>query len=122
MAPSGRDPHLRRDLDIFTELGVDKVRLTGGEPLLRANLSTLVNMLAPNPRIKDLAITTNGVLLMQHTQSLYDAGLHRVTVSLDTHGAERFKALTKRNAHDKVLAGIQAIRQVGFKGLNLNPA
>lgn len=69
---------------IFTELGVDKVRLTGGEPLLRRDVRVLVRMLAQNPRVKDLAMTTNGVLLADLAQALRDAGLRRVTVSLDT--------------------------------------
>ncbi|MGH7209379.1 MAG: radical SAM protein, partial [Nitrospiraceae bacterium] len=68
----------------FTELGVDKVRLTGGEPLLRKDLPTLMRMLLENPRIKDLALTTNGMLLAEQAQAFHDAGLHRVTVSLDT--------------------------------------
>ena len=110
-----------RDLvDIFSELGVDKVRLTGGEPLLRKDLPTLVSMLADNPRLHDLAMTTNGVLLTDHAQALYGAGLHRVTVSLDTLRPERFKRLTRRDSHGKVLQGIQAAGRVGFTGLKLD--
>jgi cyclic pyranopterin phosphate synthase len=107
-------------VDIFTELGVDKVRLTGGEPLLRKELPTFVRMLAQNPRIQDLAMTTNGVLLAEQAQPLYDAGLHRVTVSLDTLQPERFKALTRRDAHQSVLHGIEAVIQVGFPSLKLD--
>ncbi|MCI0698388.1 GTP 3',8-cyclase MoaA [candidate division KSB1 bacterium] len=105
---------------IFTELGVDKVRLTGGEPLLRRDLPILVKMLAQNPRVKDLAMTTNGVLLAELAKALYDAGLHRVTVSLDTLRPERFKALTRRGMHEKVLNGIKAVREVGFKELKID--
>lgn len=105
---------------IFTELGVDKVRLTGGEPLLRRDVPVLVRMLAQNPGVKDLAMTTNGVLLADLAQALRDAGLHRVTVSLDTLRPERFKALTRRDAHEQVLKGIQAVRQVGFNGLKID--
>ena len=105
---------------LFAELGVDKVRLTGGEPLLRGDLPTLVGMLAQDRRIKDLAMTTNGVLLADHAQALYEAGLHRVTVSLDTLRPERFKRLTRRDAHAQVLNGIEAARQVGFKGLKID--
>lgn len=105
---------------IFTELGVDKVRLTGGEPLLRRDVPVLVRMLAQNPGVKDLAMTTNGVLLADLAQALRDAGLHRVTVSLDTLRPERFKALTRRDAHEQVLKGIQAVRQVGFDGLKID--
>jgi GTP 3',8-cyclase len=106
--------------DVFSDLGVDKVRLTGGEPLLRKDLPTLVSMLADCPRIHDLAMTTNGVLLAEQAQALYGAGLHRVTVSLDTLRPERFKRLTRRDSHHKVLHGIQAVRQVGFTGLKLD--
>ena len=107
-------------VDIFAELGVDKVRLTGGEPLLRRDLPTLVRMLAAKPRICDLAMTTNGVLLSEQAQALHDAGLGRVTVSLDTLRPERFKLLTRRDDHAKVLEGIDAAKQAGFKGLKLD--
>ena len=107
-------------VDIFAELGVDKVRLTGGEPLVRRDLASLVRMITRNPRIKDLAITTNGVLLAEAAQSLYDAGLHRVTVSLDTLRPDRFTALTRRDFHDKVLNGIKTAGQVGFTGLKID--
>jgi len=105
---------------IFTELGVDKVRLTGGEPLLRKDLPVLMRMLRRNPRIKDLALTTNGVLLAEQAQAFYDAGLHRLTVSLDTLKPERFKALTRRDAFPQVLEGIEAAVRVGFKGLKFD--
>lgn len=107
-------------VDIFAELGVDKVRLTGGEPLLRRDLPELARILAAKPRIRDLAMTTNGVMLAEHAQALYDAGLHRVTVSLDTLRPERFRALTRRDAHAKVLEGIDAVVRAGFKGLKLD--
>jgi len=107
-------------VSLFTEVGVDKVRLTGGEPLLRKDLPALVRMLAQNSRIKDLAMTTNGVSLPEHAQMLYDAGLHRLTVSLDTLRPERFKALTRRDSHHKVLDGIETSRRVGFKGLKID--
>jgi cyclic pyranopterin phosphate synthase len=111
---------IRELVDIFSELGVDKVRLTGGEPLLRKDLPTLVSMLADCSRLRDLAMTTNGVLLTEQAQALYEAGLHRVTVSLDTLRPERFKRLTRRDSHAKVLQGIQAVREVGFTGLKLD--
>ena len=107
-------------VDLFTTLGVEKVRLTGGEPLLRRDISTLVRLLSCNPRLQDLALTTNGVLLAEQAQDLYDAGLHRVTVSLDTLKPERFRVLTRRDTHARVLAGIEAVRQVGFTGLKLD--
>ena len=105
---------------VFTELGVDKLRLTGGEPLLRRDVPALVRMLAPTPGIRDLAITTNGLLLPEQARALHEAGLHRVTVSLDTLRPDRFRALTRRDAHAKVLRGIEAVREAGFPGLKLD--
>ena len=111
---------IRELVEMFSELGVDKVRLTGGEPLLRKDLPTLVSMLADNRRLHDIAMTTNGVLLAEHAQALYDAGLYRVTVSLDTLRPERFKRLTRRDTHGKVLQGIRSAAQAGFTGLKLD--
>jgi cyclic pyranopterin phosphate synthase len=104
----------------FTDLGVDKVRLTGGEPLLRRDLPRLVRLLFQNRKITDLALTTNGILLGDQAQDLYDAGVHRITVSLDTLRPDRFRALTRRDEHVRVLEGIQAVRRVGFTGLKLD--
>ena len=110
-----------RDLaGIFNELGVDRVRLTGGEPLLRRDLPVLVRLLAQSPGIKELAMTTNGVLLAEQARALREAGLHRVTVSLDTLRPDRFQAMTRRDAHAQVLNGIQAARAAGFPGLKLD--
>ena len=107
-------------VSVFTDLGVDKVRLTGGEPLLRRDVPTLVRMLARNLQITDLALTTNGVLLADQAAALYAAGLHRITVSLDTLRPERFKALTRRDLHARVLEGIEAVVRVGFTGVKLD--
>jgi cyclic pyranopterin phosphate synthase len=96
------------------------VRLTGGEPLLRRDLDRLVRLLATNPRITDLAMTTNGVLLAEQAPALRAAGLHRVTVSLDTLRAERFSALTRRDTHARVLEGIGAVARAGWPGLKLD--
>ena len=110
-----------RDLaDIFTDLGVDRVRLTGGEPLLRRDLHRLVGLLAANSRIRDLALTTNGVLLRRDARTLREAGLQRLTVSLDTLKPERFRALTRSDAHAPVIAGIREAVAAGFRGLKLN--
>ncbi|HVQ13962.1 MAG TPA: radical SAM protein, partial [Vicinamibacterales bacterium] len=89
-------------VDVFLELGVDKVRLTGGEPLLRRDLPVLVKGLAARSRIGDLALTTNGVLLAEHAQALKDAGLHRLTVSLDTLRHDRFRNLARFDELDRV--------------------
>ena len=107
-------------VDVFTDLGVDKVRLTGGEPLLRRDLDRLVRLLAANPRLRDLALTTNGVLLAEQAGALRAAGLHRVTVSLDTLRADRFRRLTRRDTHAQVLEGIAAVGQSGWPGLKLD--
>lgn len=109
-----------RLVDRFVDLGVDRVRLTGGEPLLRADLHTLVAMLANKPGIRDLAMTTNGVLLADHAERLFAAGLHRFTVSLDTLDPATFALLTRRDDHHRVLDGIRAARAVGCDELKLD--
>jgi cyclic pyranopterin phosphate synthase len=105
---------------LFTDLGVTKVRLTGGEPLLRHDLPTLVRLLGDNPGIKDLALTTNGVLLAKHAAALRTAGLARVTVSLDTLRPERMQEFARSAHHADVLAGIAAARAAGFGRVKLN--
>ena len=98
-------------VDRFTDLGVEKVRITGGEPLLRKNLSDLVKLLATKTPIQDLAMTTNGILLADQAEALRSAGLHRITLSLDTLKPDRFKNLTRFDELDAVLAGLdQAVR------------
>ncbi len=110
---------IERLVDVFIDLGVDKVRLTGGEPLLRRDVTTLVAKLAGRPQIRDLAMTTNGVLLAQHAQALRDAGLHRLTVSLDTLHADRFRDLTRSDEHHRVLEGIATAAPL-FPGLKID--
>ncbi|MCE9593973.1 MAG: GTP 3',8-cyclase MoaA [Planctomycetes bacterium] len=104
----------------FTALGVDKVRITGGEPLLRRELATLVRLLAANPKITDLALTTNGVLLDAQASELRAAGLGRVTVSLDTLKPEVFRELARRDDLERVKAGIRAAKAAGFPSLKLD--
>ncbi len=99
---------IERLIDVFIDLGVDKVRLTGGEPLLRRDLPALVARLAARPAIRDLAMTTNGVLLAPHARALSEAGLHRLTVSLDTLHPDRFQSLARYDELPRVLAGIEA--------------
>ena len=111
---------IQRLVEVFTELGVDKVRLTGGEPLLRRDLPDLVRCCRRVPAVQDLAMTTNGVLLAGQAAALREAGLHRVTVSLDTLRPDRFRALTRRDEHAAVLRGIEAVREAGFPGLKLD--
>ena len=105
--------------DVFLDEGVEKVRLTGGEPLLRRDLPVLVGRLAARSRIHDLALTTNGVLLAEHARSLREAGLHRVTVSLDTLRHERFRDLARYDELDRVLDGIGVAAQL-FGGLKID--
>jgi cyclic pyranopterin phosphate synthase len=106
-------------VDVFTGLGVDKVRLTGGEPLLRRDLTDLVRRLAGRPAIRDLAMTTNGVLLAAHARALRDAGLHRLTVSLDTLHPDRFRQLTRYDELERVLDGIATAAPL-FPGLKID--
>jgi GTP 3',8-cyclase len=100
--------------DVFMSLGVDKVRITGGEPLLRRDLPDLVAMLAAKPDLRDLAMTTNGVLLADNVAALRKAGLGRVTVSLDTLRADRSRELSQRNSHAAVLEGLASVAPAGF--------
>ena len=109
-----------RVVEAFTGLGVDKVRLTGGEPLLRQKLPALIELIAANRAIKDLALTTNGLLLEQHARALREAGLHRITVSLDTLEPDRFATLTRFDSHAAVVAGIDAAVGVGFDSVKLD--
>jgi cyclic pyranopterin phosphate synthase len=110
---------IERLVDVFTGLGVDKVRLTGGEPLLRRGVAELVARLASRPAIRDLAMTSNGVLLASYATALRNAGLHRLTVSLDTLHADRFRRLTRSDEHRRVLEGIAAAAPL-FPGLKID--
>jgi cyclic pyranopterin phosphate synthase len=101
-------------------LGIDKIRLTGGEPLLRKDLYKLVRMLAALPGLRDLSLTTNGLLLKEQAPRLYEAGLRRINISLDTLDPQRFRLLTRRDGLERVLSGIQAVRQLGFSPIKIN--
>jgi len=105
---------------IFGGLGVRKVRLTGGEPLLRHDLPTLVRLLARHEPLRDLALTTNGILLARHAEALRTAGLRRVTVSLDTLRPERMVTFARSGRHAEVLEGIAAAAAAGFESVKLN--
>jgi cyclic pyranopterin phosphate synthase len=106
-------------VDAFLALGVDKVRLTGGEPLLRRDVPALVRMLSSKPGLSDLALTTNGILLADQIDKLKAAGLGRITVSLDTLRHERFHRLTRFDQLDAVHTGIAAAHRV-YGGLKLD--
>lgn len=111
---------IARVVEAFTRLGVDRVRLTGGEPLLRRDLPRLVSQLAESGRLSDLALTTNGVLLADQARALRAEGLHRVTVSLDTLRPERFEALTRFDRLGRVLEGLEAAAREGFSPLKID--
>jgi cyclic pyranopterin phosphate synthase len=102
------------------ELGISKVRLTGGEPLVRLGIVELVGQIASIPGIDDLAMTTNGVLLSRYAKDLADAGLQRVNISLDTLDAERFRRITRCGDLQDVLTGIEAARQAWLRPIKIN--
>ncbi|MDY6918221.1 MAG: GTP 3',8-cyclase MoaA [Chloroflexota bacterium] len=101
-------------------LGMDKLRLTGGEPLVRSNLTELVAMLCRIEGIHDIALTTNGTLLARHASKLKEAGLKRVNVSLDSLRTERYQQITRAGRLDDALAGIQAAKDVGLDPVKVN--
>jgi cyclic pyranopterin phosphate synthase len=109
-----------RAVGLFTELGVERVRLTGGEPLLRRDLPDLVRLLSRDARLSEVALTTNGLLLEAQAKALKDAGLSRITVSLDTLKPERFREISRRDGLSDVLSGIEAARSAGFPELKLD--
>lgn len=111
---------ISRFVRIATGLGVDKLRLTGGEPLMRRDLPRLVEMLASQSGVRDIGLTTNGVLLEQHAQALYDAGLRRINVSLDTLDRQQFQIIARRDLFDRVLLGIEAARRAGYERIKIN--
>ena len=104
----------------FTELGVSKIRITGGEPLHRRNILSVFEAFGQIEGLNDLTLTTNGTQLHRFAKPLADAGVTRVNISLDTLDADRFKALTRNGDIDKVLNGINAAQEVGFKRIKLN--
>jgi cyclic pyranopterin phosphate synthase len=105
---------------VATSLGIDKIRLTGGEPLLRRGLPRLVEMVAAVPGVRDVGLTTNGLLLAEQARPLYDAGLRRINVSLDTLDAGRFRAVSRRDGLRLVLDGIAAAKAAGFHPVKVN--
>ncbi len=101
-------------------LGVEKVRVTGGEPTARRDLPVLVEKLARIPGLKDLSLTTNGLLLQKLAKPLWDAGLRRINVSLDTLQGEKFRHIARKDAFPEVWAGIEEAERVGFRPLKIN--
>ena len=111
---------IQRFVRVSTTLGIDKIRLTGGEPLVRRDLPKLVEMLSGLPGIKDVGLTTNGILLGPMARSLWDAGLRRINVSLDTMNPARFRELTRREGFEQVIEGILAAKKAGFDPVKIN--
>ena len=105
---------------IAVEKGVRKVRITGGEPLVRKGITALVRMLSDIPEIKDLSMTTNGSLLKQFAKELKSAGLQRVNISLDTVDPEKFRTITRNGNLDDVFEGIIAANQAGLTPVKIN--
>jgi cyclic pyranopterin phosphate synthase len=111
---------IERFARVAVSLGVTKIRVTGGEPLVRKDLPVLIAKLCAIPGVRDVALTTNGVLLARHAQALYDAGLRRLNVHLDTLDRERFLKITRRDDLGKVLEGIETAQRVGFGPIKIN--
>jgi cyclic pyranopterin phosphate synthase len=104
----------------FVELGIEKIRLTGGEPLIRRNMESMVASLGNMPGLKELTITTNGSQLQQKAQRLSEAGVKRINVSLDSLETDKFKRLTRTGDLNTVLKGIEAAKNAGFERIKLN--
>ena len=109
--------HLAR---IFVGLGVSKVRITGGEPLVRPGVPTLIERLMRLEGLKDISLTTNGIGLVSQAQALYDAGLRRINVSLDTLSEEKFEQMTRRKVLSRVLKGLKTAQACGFNPIKVN--
>ena len=111
---------IERLVRVVAQMGVNKLRVTGGEPLVRAELPRLLEMLAAVPGIRDIALTTNGILLAEQAQALKDAGLGRLNISLDGLSEETFRKISRREGLDRVLDGIFAAKRAGFEKIRLN--
>lgn len=111
---------IKRFVSVALPLGIRKIRITGGEPLLRPKLPELISSLASLDAVQDLALTTNGVLLARAARALYDAGLRRLNIHLDTLDRQRFRVITRRDDLPRVLNGIEAAIAVGFTHIKLN--
>ncbi len=111
---------IERLVRVVAQMGVNKLRVTGGEPLVRAELPRLIEMLAAVPCIRDIALTTNGILLAEQAQALKDAGLGRLNISLDGLSEQTFRRISRREGLDRVLDGIFAAKRAGFEKIRLN--
>jgi cyclic pyranopterin phosphate synthase len=111
---------IERFVRVAARLGITKLRVTGGEPLVRKDLPVLIRKLAAIPGIQDLALTTNAVLLSEMAAPLYEAGLRRLNIHLDTLDRQRFQHITRRDDLDRVLAGIESCLRLGYRPIKLN--
>jgi GTP 3',8-cyclase len=111
---------ITRFVEVAVPLGIDKIRLTGGEPLMRRDLPRLARMLSRIEGIRDIGLTTNGLLLADQAQAFYDAGLRRINISLDTLNPERFRQIARRDGLDRVIEGILAAKRAGFDPIKIN--
>lgn len=105
---------------IFVALGVNKMRITGGEPLVRSEVPTLIRRLTQLQGLKDISLTTNGIGLITQAQALYDAGLRRINVSLDTLNEEKFEQMTRRKVLSRVIEGLKTAHECGFNPIKVN--
>ena len=111
---------IERFVRVAAGLGINKLRLTGGEPLVRRDLSELIRRVSTIEGIKDIGLTTNGILLADQASDLHAAGLSRINISLDALDPVRFKEVTRREGYEKVLEGIEAARSTGFDPIKIN--
>ena len=111
---------IERFARVAVSMGVRKLRITGGEPLVRRNLEVLVRKLHAIEGVEDIALTTNAVLLEGLAKPLYDAGLRRINIHVDTLDRERFRRITRRDDLPKVMAGIEACQRLGYKTIKIN--
>ncbi|MBI5606106.1 MAG: GTP 3',8-cyclase MoaA [Deltaproteobacteria bacterium] len=105
---------------LSVRLGIEKIRLTGGEPLVRKNLLNFIASLREIPGIRDISLTTNGVLLAQQAQALWEAGVKRINISLDTLVAKKYAEITRFDFFDQVWKGIQEAERIGFSPIKIN--
>ncbi|OGP51156.1 MAG: cyclic pyranopterin phosphate synthase MoaA [Deltaproteobacteria bacterium RBG_13_43_22] len=105
---------------LSVRLGIEKIRLTGGEPLVRKNIGDLIKVLGEIPGIRDISLTTNGVLLAEQAQALWAAGVKRINISLDTLNPGKYAEITRFNLFDQVWAGIQEAERIGFSPIKVN--
>ncbi|MBT5029142.1 MAG: GTP 3',8-cyclase MoaA [Nitrospinaceae bacterium] len=111
---------IHRVVSVVSQLGINRIRLTGGEPLMRKDLPSLIKMINKVDGIDDIAMTTNAYFLKEHAQNLKDAGLKRLNVSLDALDPEKFRDVNRRDCLQSVLDGLEAARNIGFKSIKIN--